>query len=1059
MRLHRLKIRNIASLKGEHLVDFSDIQKVSSLFAITGETGAGKSSILNCIGLALYGQIFKKTLIQTDVVTLGEKEGQIELIFEVKGKNYLAFWKARVRKLNGELYSTPQSPTRELYVLEGSDFNSPKTITTQRIDELMNLDFDQFCKCVILNQGEFAKFLTSSFTDRKDILEKLYPGELLESMSRELKSQMDELSRSRNDLDVKLQESAGEEHHGEDLRAGLEQATKELGMEEGRLNQIEEVSKHFSSLATYHEKYLEASKKIALLTSEISTQTSARNAQLTEAESLKSLYQTTQKTEESLSPRLLELIQLEESAQNTKTTVENLKKKIVTIEADLEKLRLKETQASQQIGTQTQLLGSITKDLKYPLEELLRSGTTLERLFDEMSALQLKESTLENHKTNLSQAEVQGKELAQTHGELRAKMANFPADLELKIADLERKRLELKSQSEKYERQKFQQSELLKSLSALESEIKSLDEKNATNTELARGIEQKLLPLEHTLSLSELLSAKEICLAAAHDSCPVCETQLSPARLEVLREGMGKTDLDQVKAQAEKWRKELVNLEAELKQSSRLSNEMKLKQTALLEEKKLLDTNPLTPPLDASLLDADLVNLQKQLWDKAKLQDEVAKLDLDLKKAREQFQKLKLNHQHAEDETKTLSAKVRASQEELKALLPSCLDLSTPSLLRQQLQLARSVREAQAQLEKLEQELSFHRTKAFDLSETLRSSKEEEQGHNRKLTELVNTLTSELAGLKASDKLRELSEKTKLSQEKWQQAELTLKKHDFSLKDLQGRLTQLEELKKDFDLHFSQEQKLCSEKVTLPELALFKSLQLTLQSETELFVPLREKLSALRETSKQKVGDLRGQLGSLKARLEDYEKRQDKIKLLMLQRSEIQGKLDRLDRLFDVLGKDELRTFVLSLVEENLIIETNQELQRLCQGRYEIVHQSRRLKNPDFYILDKYREGGLRKVSTLSGGETFMVSLAMALALAEMTRGQAEIDSLFIDEGFGTLDQDSLEDVLEMLNQIQTRGLMVGIISHIKPLTNSLPVNLILNKKQDGTSTVKLQYN
>ena len=88
-----------------------------------------------------------------------------------------------------------------------------------------------------------------------------------------------------------------------------------------------------------------------------------------------------------------------------------------------------------------------------------------------------------------------------------------------------------------------------------------------------------------------------------------------------------------------------------------------------------------------------------------------------------------------------------------------------------------------------------------------------------------------------------------------------------------------------------------------------------------------------------------------------------------------------------------------------------------------------------------------------------MVSLAMALALAEMTRGQAEIDSLFIDEGFGTLDQDSLEDVLEMLNQIQTRGLMVGIISHIKTLTNALPVNLLLSKRQDGTSTLSLQYN
>jgi exonuclease SbcC len=88
-----------------------------------------------------------------------------------------------------------------------------------------------------------------------------------------------------------------------------------------------------------------------------------------------------------------------------------------------------------------------------------------------------------------------------------------------------------------------------------------------------------------------------------------------------------------------------------------------------------------------------------------------------------------------------------------------------------------------------------------------------------------------------------------------------------------------------------------------------------------------------------------------------------------------------------------------------------------------------------------------------------MVSLAMALGLAEMTRGQAEIDSLFIDEGFGTLDSDSLEDVLDMLNQIQTRGLMVGVISHIKTLTQAIPVNLVLNKRQDGTSTISMQVN
>jgi exonuclease SbcC len=107
MHLIRLRIKNIASLRGEHLIDFEAIERLSPLFAITGETGAGKSTILNSIGLALYGDIYKKNVTQIDVVTLGEKEGEIQLIFEVKGKNYLADWRARVRKQSGELLNRP----------------------------------------------------------------------------------------------------------------------------------------------------------------------------------------------------------------------------------------------------------------------------------------------------------------------------------------------------------------------------------------------------------------------------------------------------------------------------------------------------------------------------------------------------------------------------------------------------------------------------------------------------------------------------------------------------------------------------------------------------------------------------------------------------------------------------------------------------------------------------------------------------------------------------------------------------------------------------------------
>ena len=104
MRLIKLRIKNIASLKGEHEIDFAQIQNQSPLFAITGETGSGKSSILNSIGLVLYGKVYKSNITQNDLVTLGEKEGQIELIFQTQGKFYLAFWRAKVRKQNGEFY-------------------------------------------------------------------------------------------------------------------------------------------------------------------------------------------------------------------------------------------------------------------------------------------------------------------------------------------------------------------------------------------------------------------------------------------------------------------------------------------------------------------------------------------------------------------------------------------------------------------------------------------------------------------------------------------------------------------------------------------------------------------------------------------------------------------------------------------------------------------------------------------------------------------------------------------------------------------------------------------
>ena len=160
------------------------------------------------------------------------------------------------------------------------------------------------------------------------------------------------------------------------------------------------------------------------------------------------------------------------------------------------------------------------------------------------------------------------------------------------------------------------------------------------------------------------------------------------------------------------------------------------------------------------------------------------------------------------------------------------------------------------------------------------------------------------------------------------------------------------------------------------------------------------------------------------------------------------------------LGKDDFGRFAASLIEQQLIQLCNKEMEALCEARYEILQLERNKTNgPEFFVIDHWREAQLRNISTLSGGETFLVSLAMALGLAEMTRGKVEIESFFIDEGFGTLDEDSIEEVLNILLTIRSRGKQIGIISHITSLTDRIPVRICLEKDQWGESTLNISQN
>jgi len=109
-------------------------------------------------------------------------------------------------------------------------------------------------------------------------------------------------------------------------------------------------------------------------------------------------------------------------------------------------------------------------------------------------------------------------------------------------------------------------------------------------------------------------------------------------------------------------------------------------------------------------------------------------------------------------------------------------------------------------------------------------------------------------------------------------------------------------------------------------------------------------------------------------------------------------------------------------------------------------------------IMALYQGDEVRPVSTLSGGESFLVSLSLALGLSELARRKISIDSLFLDEGFGTLDRETLETALNALSTIESRGKMVGIISHVEALKEWIPLQIRVEKIGGGSSIVKLMH-
>lgn len=164
---------------------------------------------------------------------------------------------------------------------------------------------------------------------------------------------------------------------------------------------------------------------------------------------------------------------------------------------------------------------------------------------------------------------------------------------------------------------------------------------------------------------------------------------------------------------------------------------------------------------------------------------------------------------------------------------------------------------------------------------------------------------------------------------------------------------------------------------------------------------------------------------------------------------------EHLNSLIGSAKGDKFRKFAQGLTLDHLIYLANQQLQRL-HGRYQLHRKTGEALSME--VIDTWQGDTARYQNSL-GGESFLVSLALALALSDLVSHKTSIDSLFLDEGFGTLDQETLEIALDALDNLNASGKMVGVISHIESLKERIPTRIEVRKETGlGYSSLEKHY-
>lgn len=1027
-------------------IDFTCFED-SSLFLISGKTGSGKTTIFDGMSYALFGESSGKLRQGKEMrSTFADASEPTEVCFTFSHGEY--HYEIN-RKPEQELYKkrgegTRVQPAKISLIIKNQAGKELREYTKRRevdqfIQELLHLDANQFAQIVLLPQGEFRTFLIANSDEKEKVLRNLFGTQLYQSINEKLKSKLKEANKgietTQQFIQAKMEQIYWEESIEE---LTLEQQLDRLKAQQQRIME-QQNDKKLNLEKLKQQKQKKEQEKYA---GEQLTQQFTKKADLT-----KQLQVLTEQTV--VINQLENELQVIEWSLQQQRLVEKLDEKSELIQT----LQQKE-QDNQKVQSELKLSLKKSRDAQ---QQNAKQENQINDLKQQITQLNFQLPLYENYHTIQMALDEQQQLLNKVEKEFlrkKTELEEYQQEQIVLIKDIEKKN-ELEKQQVILERKNEQwqtllsewthQNVLSKKITELVKQLKLETQQLLKTTATATLVEKELIAAKSQWAKMQI--SRLSLLLVAGEACPVCGALEHPTQQEHRSYSLEEIQTAELLLDAKE--KELQKLE-EVK--------VKLQTTSVHLEKviteKQEEQEQHRQKINHLLLHSQLPHLE--VVNESELTAKVVKEQSDWFEEQQNTNK----HQLA-----TLTTKITTLERLEEKLEKQLAEVENQKALLQQLTQERLGFEGQKQT--LLKQLDDTELTLDELNQQIKVSEEQVgiwEAEQERLTKSLNSLIEEQLLLDNTRKYQ--AEQLKESQAArlllFEELKQVLVKAPFEINENQLRelITKREAIKtlREKITAFQQEKSQLVYKLETVTEELKGEEQPNLEVVTEEIHSLTEKTQAEEAIFYQQQEKLTANEGILKQVLELIDSNGKKLAAV----SALQQLTDTVNG--NNTSKTSLERYVLQTYLEEVLKVANLRLGALTKNRYqfELNKTSGSYKNQTGLEINVYDDnaGTSRSAHTLSGGESFIAALALALSLAEVIQEQAGgvvIDALFIDEGFGSLDEEALEMAMEALETIENEGRMIGIISHVGELKARISQQLQIETNGNGQSKVRYQ--